>query len=74
VDIADMLPNEVTDLRVSGNHFVPTTLKFVASWWSLDASVIHQRHCGVGNLLLENEDDITMEYRHCIGPSLWYGG
>jgi len=74
VDVADMLPNEATDLRVSGNRFIPTTLEFIASRWSLDASVVHRRHCGVGNLFLKNKDNVAMEYRHCVGLALWYGG
>jgi len=71
VDVADMLPNKAADLRVSKDGLVPTTLDFIVRCWAFDACVIHEGHCGVRDLGLENEDDIAVEYRHGIGPSLW---
>jgi len=71
VDIANLLPNEAADLRVSKDGLVPTTLDFVVHRQAFDAYVIHEGHCRVGDLGLENEDNFAVEYHHGIGPSLW---
>ena len=73
VNITDMLPNKAADLWVSRDHLIPTILGFVAGSWSFDAGVIYKGYCGVGNLRLNDENDITMEYHQGISPTCWQG-
>jgi len=72
VDITDVLPDEVMDLRVSWNRLIPSVLKFITCLWSLDAGVVYKGHCRVGNLGLKNKSDVTVEYRNGSSPSLWH--
>ena len=71
VDVIQMLPNEVVDLVVSRNCFVPSILGFITCWWAFDTSVVHKGVGLVGDLGLEDEDHVTIEYCAGSGPSLW---
>jgi hypothetical protein len=70
VDIVQMFPDEVADLIVSRNHFIPSVLGFIMRWWAFDASVVHKGVGLVRDLGLEDEDYITVEYCTGSGPSL----
>jgi hypothetical protein len=70
VDVVQMFPDKVADLIVSRNHFVPSVLSFITCWQAFDASVIHKGVGLVGDLGLEDEDYIAVEYCAGGGPSL----
>jgi hypothetical protein len=70
VDVIQMFPDEAVDLIVSRNRFVPSVLGFIMHWWAFDASVVHKGVGLVGDLGLENEDYIAVEYCAGSGPSL----
>jgi hypothetical protein len=66
-----MFPDEAADLIVSRNCFIPSILSFITCWQAFDASVIHKGVGLVGDLGLEDEDYITVEYCTGSSPSLW---
>jgi hypothetical protein len=70
VDVIQMFPDEAADLIVSRNRFVPSILGFITRWRAFDASVVHKGVGLVGDLGLEDEDYITVEYCAGSGPSL----
>ena len=71
VDVVQMFPDETADLIVSRNCFVPSVLGFITRWRAFDASVVHKGVGLIGNLGLEDEDNIAVEYCTGSSPSLW---
>ena len=72
--IVEVLPNEVSDLQVSWDDLIPTTLDFIAGWVSFDSSVINELLCQVRDLGLQDEDGISMEDQDGASPSCRQAG
>jgi hypothetical protein len=70
MDVGEVLPDEVSDLWVSGDGLVPSVLGFVVGRWAFDASVIHKQLCGVRDLGLKNKNYISVKYWHGTGLTL----
>jgi len=70
MDVVEVLPDEVTNLRVSWNGLIPSVLSFIVGRGAFDVGVVHKGQGGVRDLWLKDEDNITVEDRHGASPSL----
>ena len=55
VDVIQVFPNEVTDLWVSRNGFIPTILGLIACRGPFDAGVVYKGNSSVRDLRLKDK-------------------